>query len=115
MQPTIHNLIKFCQLEISHKYTNSAVIGGFENMLSVWVPDAKKQNVPLDLITKVEALFKDYDRSTHDQRVETIKNMLTILNKPESAQINSSKEQKNLNEEYLQKNQSPYEIKNSTK
>jgi ATP-dependent DNA helicase RecG len=114
MQPTIHNLIKFCQLEISRNYTNSAVIGGFENMLNVWVPDAKKQNVPLDLITQVESLLKNYDYYPLEKRVETIQNLLTILNKPEFLQSESSTISKKLTSPHPQMDQQSYTIKTTS-
>lgn len=80
MQPTVLNLIKFCQLEINKGYKNSAVINGFENMLTLWVPDAKKQEVPIEIIDYVELQLNGYSSLPYDKKVVTIQNILVKLN-----------------------------------
>ncbi len=85
MQPSIHNLIKICQLERNKGYKNNAVIHGFENMLQVWVPNAKKQKVPGDIIDQVELLLGGYQAQSFEKRSETIRELLSLLQETDPA------------------------------
>jgi ATP-dependent DNA helicase RecG len=73
--------LNILQLEVHCGYKNCAVIGGFESMLPYWVPKAKKENVPPEIINVVESQLKHYNASSIEERIETIQNLLVIIGK----------------------------------
>ena len=71
MKPSIQKLQKFFKLEAERGYDNHAVLGGLERMLDLWVPEARLDGVPEDLIQAIVARIRDYSRLTEKSRAET--------------------------------------------
>jgi ATP-dependent DNA helicase RecG len=84
MKPSIQKLQKFFKLEAERGYDNHAVLGGLERMLDLWVPEARQDGVPEDLIQTIVARIRDYSRLTEKSRAETLQGLWRRIQRSES-------------------------------
>ncbi|OGO35921.1 MAG: ATP-dependent DNA helicase RecG [Chloroflexi bacterium RBG_16_57_11] len=84
MKPSIQKLQKFFKLEAERGYDNHAVLGGLERMLDVWVPEARLDGVPEDLIQAIVTRIRDYSRLTEKSRAETLQGLWRRIQRSES-------------------------------
>jgi ATP-dependent DNA helicase RecG len=84
MKPSIQKLQKFFKLEAERGYDNHAVLGGLERMLDLWVPEARLDGVPEDLIQAIVARIQDYSRLTEKSRAETLQGLWRRVQRSES-------------------------------
>lgn len=84
MKPSIQKLQKFFKLEAERGYDNHAVLGGLERMLDLWVPDARQEGVPEDLIQAIVARIRDYSRLTEKSRAESLQGIWRRIQRSES-------------------------------
>jgi ATP-dependent DNA helicase RecG len=85
MKPSIQKLQKFFKLESERGYDNHAVLGGLERMLDLWVPEARQDGVPEDLIQAIVTRIRDYSRLTEKSRAETLQGLWRRIQRSESA------------------------------
>lgn len=84
MKPSIQKLQKFFKLEAERGYDNHAVLGGLERMLELWVPDARQEGVPEDLIQAIVTRIRDYSRLTEKSRAESLQGIWRRIQRSES-------------------------------
>ncbi len=72
MKPSLQKLQKYFKLEADRGYDNHAILGGLERMLDHWVPEARSEDIPEDLIQAVIHRLHDYARLTPKSRTETL-------------------------------------------
>ena len=84
MKPSLQKLQKFFKLEADRGYDNHAVMGGLNRMLDLWVPEARQDSVPEDLIQFIIARLQDYPRLTEKSRAETLKGIWRRVQRSET-------------------------------
>jgi ATP-dependent DNA helicase RecG len=84
MKPSIQKLQKFFKLESERGYDNHAVLGGLERMLDLWVPEARQDGVPEDLIQAIVTRIRDYSRLTGKSRAGTLRGLWRRIQRSES-------------------------------
>jgi len=72
MKPSLQKLQKIFKLEADRSYDNHAVLGGLERMLDHWVPEARAEDIPEDLIQAVIHRLHNYERLAPKSRAETL-------------------------------------------
>jgi ATP-dependent DNA helicase RecG len=89
MQSSIEKLRKFFTLEKETGYSNKAVIGGLENVLSLWEGEARNDKLPEEVIQATSATLHAYADLTPEKRIESLKLLWKqIVEKvPEAAQL----------------------------
>ena len=65
---SIKKLRKFFRLEAKRGYDNKAVMGGLANILSSWELEARKDNLPEQVIQAVITRLRDYHRLSSESR-----------------------------------------------
>ena len=75
MKPSIENLQKFFSLEADRGYDNKAVLGGLAMMLDTWEADARRDELPEELIQAVRMRLRDYDNLSPDSRRDALKGL----------------------------------------
>lgn len=73
MKPSIEKLRKFFRLEADRGYDNKAVMGGLVNILSSWELEARKDQLPEQLIQAVITRLRDYHRLSEESREVALK------------------------------------------
>jgi ATP-dependent DNA helicase RecG len=86
MKPSIQKLQKFFKLEAERGYDNHAVLGGLERILELWVPEARQDGVPEELIQVIIARLRDYARLTEKSRAESLQGLWRRIQRSESGQ-----------------------------
>lgn len=76
MKPSLQKLLKFFKLEADRGYDNHAVLGGLARMLDHWVPEARAEDLPEDLIQAIIYRLQDYARLTTKSREETLEGLI---------------------------------------
>ncbi len=84
MKPSIQKLLKFFKLEADRGYDNHAVMGGLVRMLDHWVPEARNEGVPEDLIQAIVYRIQDYARLTAKSRSETLEGLIRRIHRSDS-------------------------------
>jgi ATP-dependent DNA helicase RecG len=89
MQSSIEKLRKFFTLEKETGYSNKAVIGGLENVLSLWEGEARNDKLPEEIIQATSATLHAYADLTPEKRIESLKSLWKqIVEKvPEAAKL----------------------------
>jgi ATP-dependent DNA helicase RecG len=72
MTPSLTKLHKFFRLEAERKFDNRAVLGGLENLLESWEPEARADQVDEALLKVIGARLKDYNRLSPEGRAEAL-------------------------------------------
>ncbi|MCX6034916.1 MAG: hypothetical protein NTV38_08065, partial [Chloroflexi bacterium] len=87
MQSSIEKLRKFFRLEHENGYTNTAVIGGLANVLSLWEGEARNDKLPEEIVQATSATLRAYAALTPAERLDSLKALWKqILEKvPEAA------------------------------
>ncbi len=83
MKPSIQKLLKIFNLEADREYDNHAVMGGLVRMLDHWVPEARNEGVPEDLIQAIIYRIQDYARLTAKSRSETLEGLKRRIQRSE--------------------------------
>jgi ATP-dependent DNA helicase RecG len=88
MQSSLEKLRKYFRLEHENDYTNTAVIGGLENILSFWEGEARLEKIPEDIIQAAGTALRGYADQTSEARSETLIALWTHIQAriPEAAQ-----------------------------
>jgi len=73
MQSSIEKLRKFFRLEHENGYTNTAVIGGLANVLSLWEGEARNDKLPEEIVQATSATLHAYAALTPAERLESLK------------------------------------------
>ncbi len=73
MQSSIEKLRKFFRLEHENGYTNTAVIGGLSNVLSLWEGEARKDKLPEEVIQATSTTLNAYAGLDPQARLESLK------------------------------------------
>jgi ATP-dependent DNA helicase RecG len=76
MKSSLQKIQKIFKLEAERGYDNHAVMGGLDRLLDHWLPEARADGVPEDLIKIIEARLRDYPRLTPSSRAETLEGLL---------------------------------------
>lgn len=89
MQSSIEKLRKFFTLEKETGYSNKAVIGGLENVLSLWEGEARNDKLPEEIIQSTSATLHAYADLTPEKRIESLKLLWKqiVERVPEAAQL----------------------------
>lgn len=72
MKSTINKLYKFLKLEIEQNYSNRAVIGGLEKILTAWEIEAQIEKLSGDAIQEVGVCLRGYGALSVDQRRDSL-------------------------------------------
>ncbi len=75
MKSSIEKLQKFFSLEADRGYDNKAVLGGLAKMLDSWEADARRDELPEELIQAVRMRLRDYDKLSPDSRRDALKGL----------------------------------------
>ena len=75
MQNSLEKLRKFFRLESKNGYTNKAVIGGLESILSLWEGEARNDKLPEEIVQATAATLHAYASLTPDERLESLKSL----------------------------------------
>jgi ATP-dependent DNA helicase RecG len=73
MHSSIEKLRKFFRLEHENGYTNTAVIGGLANVLSLWEGEARNDKLPEEIVQATSATLHAYADLTPAERLESLK------------------------------------------
>jgi ATP-dependent DNA helicase RecG len=73
MQSSIEKLRKFFRLEHENGYTNTAVIGGLANVLSLWEGEARNDKLPEEIVQATSATLQAYADLTPAERLDSLK------------------------------------------
>ncbi len=87
MQSSLEKLRKFFRLESKNRYTNTAVIGGLANILSLWEGEARNDKLPEEVVQATATTLKAYADQTPEERVEALKALWKLISEkvPEAA------------------------------
>jgi ATP-dependent DNA helicase RecG len=88
MQSSLEKLRKYFRLEHENDYTNTAVIGGLENILTFWEGEARLEKIPEDIIQAAGATLRGYADQTSEARSQALIALWTQIQAriPEAAQ-----------------------------
>ena len=75
MHSSIEKLRKFFRLEQETGYSNKAVIGGLENVLSLWEGEARNDKLPEEIVRATSATLHAYADLDPAARLESLKNL----------------------------------------
>jgi len=75
MQPSLITLLKLLRLEASRGYDDKAVFGGMLKMLDFWVPEARNEKIPEEIIQTVTTCMNTYHNLDSDGRSEALKKL----------------------------------------
>ena len=75
MQPSLDKLLKLFRLEASRGYDDKAMFGGLQKMLDFWVPEARNEKIPEDIIQAVTTCMNTYHNLDSDGRSEALKKL----------------------------------------
>lgn len=90
MKPSIQKLSKIFNLEADRGYDNHAVMGGLVRMLDHWVPEARNEGIPEDLIQAIIYRIQDYARLTPKSRSETLEGLKRRIQRSDVELTNTS-------------------------
>lgn len=90
MKPSIQRLLKIFNLEADRGYDNNAVMGGLIRMLDHWVPEARNEGVPEDLIQAIINRVQDYARLTNKSRSEALEGLIRRIQRSTTESIETS-------------------------
>lgn len=93
MKPSIQKLLKIFNLEADRGYDNHAVMGGLVRMLDHWVPEARSEGIPEDLIQAIIYRIEDYARLTAKSRSETLEGLKRRIQRSNVELTNTSTSQ----------------------
>ena len=93
MKPSIQKLLKIFNLEADRGYDNHAVMGGLVRMLDHWVPEARNEGIPEDLIQAIIYRIEDYARLTAKSRSETLEGLKRRIQRSNVELTNTSASQ----------------------
>ena len=72
MQSSLEQLRKYFRLEHENGYANTAVIGGLANVLGFWEGEARKDNLPEDIIQATSGTLRNYAALTPESRTDAL-------------------------------------------
>lgn len=75
MRPSLYTLLKFLRLETSRGCDDGAVIGGMLKILDLWVPEARNENIPEEIIQAVISCMNNYHNLDSNERPEALRNL----------------------------------------
>jgi len=75
MHSSIEKLRKFFRLEHENGYSNKAVIGGLENVLSLWEGEARNDKLPEEVVQATSATLHAYADLSPTERLESLKTL----------------------------------------
>ncbi|HBG74058.1 MAG: ATP-dependent DNA helicase RecG [Chloroflexi bacterium GWB2_49_20] len=75
MQSSLNNLLKFLRLEASRGYDDEAVIGGLIKILDFWIPEARNEKVPEEIIQDVSTCMNAYHVLDTERRSAALKDL----------------------------------------
>jgi ATP-dependent DNA helicase RecG len=87
MKPSIEKLQKFFSLEADRGYDNKAVLGGLAKMLDTWEADARRDELPEELIQAVRMRLRDYDNLSPDSRRDALKGLWNRIRREQGKDI----------------------------
>ncbi|MEJ2448242.1 MAG: hypothetical protein P8Y37_09940, partial [Anaerolineales bacterium] len=93
MKPSIEKLRKFFRLEADRGYDNKAVMGGLANILSSWELEARKDQLPEQLIQAVITRLRDYHRLSEESREVALKGVWQRLTRETGFDLSSGQPQ----------------------
>jgi len=76
------SLEKICQIfeiESQNHFQNRTIIGGFERFLPNLIPHLRSEQVPQELITRIENDLRDYGSSSLDERSRIIRELSILI------------------------------------
>ncbi len=79
MQSSLEKLRKFFRLESKNRYTNTAVIGGLANILSLWEGEARNDKLPEEIVQATATTLRAYADQTPEVRVESLKALWKLI------------------------------------
>ncbi len=79
MQSSLEKLRKFFRLESKNRYTNTAVIGGLANILSLWEGEARNDRLPEEIVQATATTLRAYADQTPEERVESLKALWKLI------------------------------------
>jgi ATP-dependent DNA helicase RecG len=75
MQSSLEQLRKYFRLEHENGYANTAVIGGLANVLGFWEGEARKDNLPEEIIQATSGTLRNYAALTPESRTDSLKSL----------------------------------------
>ena len=76
MKPSIQKLKNYIHGEAERGYDNRMIIGGLERILEHWVPEARAEGIPEEVIQLVTARIRDYPRLSPISRAECLEGLM---------------------------------------
>jgi len=76
MKSSLQKILKIFKLEAERGYDNHAVMGGLDRLLDHWLPEARVDGIPEDLIQIIENRLRDYPRLSPTSRAEALEGLI---------------------------------------
>jgi len=99
MQASLNTLLKFLRLEASRGFDDKAVFGGMLKMLDFWVPEARNEKIPEEIVQAVTSCMNAYHNLDIDERSEALKKLWERIEPDNSSvieKIDKSRRTKNV-------------------
>jgi ATP-dependent DNA helicase RecG len=91
MQASITTLLKLLRLESSRGYDDKAMFGGLQKMLDFWVPEARNEKIPEEIIQSVIKCMNSYHNLDSEGRSEALRELWGKI-QPENRSLFGSNE-----------------------
>ncbi len=79
MLRSLEKILKILNLEIQGKFLNKAIIGGLDKFFPNWVAEAKAENVPDAVFTKIQNHFINYAQMDPSERESSTREILSAI------------------------------------